>query len=164
MVKKCVLIGLWVMAAVAGCGFFWTFIRSATSDSTNMTGCSEHMRKLMSAVEEYAVDNDGYLPDSAWSTRTLSYVGRTKPRSFYVCPAAQSSFGYAINKNLVGKSIDDLPERGVLLFECKVQLWDFYGGPEDLARNRHPLLGFGLGEGNLTRAAASEAGSFQWGK
>jgi peroxiredoxin Q/BCP len=81
--------------------------------------CGVHMSALGKAIMVYAVDNDGRFPTpQKWCDLLIENVDAT-PKLF-ICPQSNAVYGessYAMNVNLVGKKIDEVPADTVLLFE-----------------------------------------------
>jgi hypothetical protein len=93
---------------------------------------------LGKTIQFYANDfNDSLPPGDKWCDVLAGREGMTMP--FFVCvrahlPDHQSS--YAINANVVGRKVGELPGDVVLLFESKPG-WNQVGGPELLSTENH---------------------------
>lgn len=84
----------------------------------------------------YANDNDGKYPTSdKWCDLLLQGDYVTKEQ--FKCPRDQKGpCSYAINKNIVGMKLSDVPSDCVVLFESTPG-WNQVGGPEILTTENH---------------------------
>lgn len=80
--------------------------------------CSHNLKGLGTALNIYAFDYDDKLPSENWCD-VLVMEYEVWPNSF-ICRASDNRIGessYAMNKNAVGKKLDELPDDMVVLFE-----------------------------------------------
>ena len=81
--------------------------------------CATNLRGLSCAMTVYANDYDNQLPPADRWCDLLISKGNVSPKSL-VCPdsdAVEGESSYAMNINVVGKKLDQLPPDMVLLFE-----------------------------------------------
>jgi hypothetical protein len=74
-------------------------------------------------LEEYASRNQGTLPNAEnWSEELLGKDGSPLFKDCLKCPCAHAPEGpcsYALNKNVTGMTLSELPSNVVILFETK---------------------------------------------
>ncbi len=81
--------------------------------------CGTHMSALGKALIVYANDNDDRFPTpDKWCDLLIEHVDAV-PKIF-ICPQSDTVYGessYAMNFNLIGKKIDEVPADTVMVFE-----------------------------------------------
>lgn len=98
--------------------------------------CSSNIFVLGKAIFTYTNDYDGKLPTAhAWCDLLVDCVGKRK--ELFKCPLSkQGPCTYALNRNVVGLNMSDIPKEVVLLFEATPG-WNQVGGPEILTTEYH---------------------------
>ncbi len=103
-----------------------------------MQSCAANLRVLGLTIFLYADENDGMYPISdKWCDLLIKYANVTE--SEFRCPNVDARGGrsnYALNENIAGKKVADVPRGVVLLFETK-QGWNQCGGPELVTTENH---------------------------
>jgi len=112
--------------------------------------CVENLEILHQALTTYAERNDGKLPPlKNWCGAILGMAQELQQSpdyhgSMFQCPSSLESFesSYALNAEVEGKKLTDLPPQTVLLFEITGG-WNVIGGPDSLLekhRHKGPLV------------------------
>lgn len=100
--------------------------------------CGENLKIIGHAVMVYAKDhNDTYPAAENWCDILIKNYNLS-PNQFH-CPSSQAKEGqssYAININVAGKKISDIPPDTVLIFETMPGI-NPAGGPELLSTDNH---------------------------
>jgi prepilin-type processing-associated H-X9-DG protein len=97
--------------------------------------CTSNMKNLALAAQMFATDHENQLPDGdRWVAELEPYV---KSQSVFQCPEDKSgaACSYAMNKNLSGKSLDDLEDASlvVLFYETAKPDDNPVGDPSEAA-------------------------------
>lgn len=90
------------------------FLQAKEGDGRN--SCRSMLKQLLTAVQIYATENDGFFPGEGW----LDLVVPKFPKRAYECDVVRKAgkrYGYALNVEAAGRSLDALPASVVLLFE-----------------------------------------------
>lgn len=80
--------------------------------------CGTNLKGLTTAMMVYVQDYDGILPNENWCDLLIEQAD-VSPQSF-ICPSSDAVDGessYAMNENIAGMDLDDLPGDIVLFFE-----------------------------------------------
>jgi len=109
--------------------------------------CQSNLKQIGLAIAEYAKNNDGYLPVADKWCDLLTEYYEELPEELFQCPAAKSGrANYALNKNLDGSRLTDVPDDVVLVFEAykhrdhrtlDTKGWNLTGTAELLDIRRH---------------------------
>ena len=101
-----------------------------------VNGCSDRLKKLYSAIQNYAQSYDDTLPPAdKWTTAitdpSQSYVAKEQS-NWLDCPA-NGKFGFAMNDALSGKKLKDVAdkEKTPLLYESASRNVDAHGNMTD---------------------------------
>ena len=98
--------------------------------------CGTNVSSLGKAMQIYANDYDDQYPTAdKWCDLLIAYL-EVSPKQF-VCPLSdviEGESSYAMNKNVVGKKVSEIPEDVVLLFETN--LGKNPAGRQELLGNR----------------------------
>lgn len=102
--------------------------------------CKQRMLMIAQAIEDYCAKNNGSFPEvSRWCDSLVS-ESKEWPRigkKTFQCPDVQEGLsGYAINKKLEGKKLNEITPNTVILFEA-VPGWNQNGGQELIRFNKH---------------------------
>ena len=101
--------------------------------------CRGHLFELGHAVKAYCERNKGDFPKgSKWCDILLSEPNKIWGKKEFFCPDIEESglSGYAMNKNLAGKTWNQVDPNTVILFES-VPGWNQNGGQELIRFNKH---------------------------
>jgi prepilin-type processing-associated H-X9-DG protein len=108
------------------------------SDREQMRSCAANLRALGLTIFLYAEENEGMYPAGGkWCDLLSKYANITE--SEFRCPNADAKGGrssYALNKNVAGRKVADVPRSVVLLFEAG-QGWNQCGGLELVTTENH---------------------------
>jgi hypothetical protein len=103
------------------------------------------MSELRTSLKGYALNHDGLLPAGPnWCDELLEE--NDELAAIFVCQNSDGKPGqssYALNKNVAGQKLSDLPRDTVLLFETTAG-WNQVGGPELVTTGNHSLLSTSL--------------------
>lgn len=116
--------------------FFALMVFGQTRDRASRGICRANLEQLYSSILLYAAAHDGYLPNpDKWCELLMAYDKGLSNETFR-CPLMKSgNCNYALNKNLSGLRLSDIPENTVLLYESNGD-WNLTGTSEIL-RLRH---------------------------
>ncbi|MDE2127691.1 MAG: hypothetical protein KGJ62_13975 [Armatimonadetes bacterium] len=135
---------VWSVAVVLLCLTGSVVLRQAREKADSIA-CAGNLRALGAALALYSQDWDDRLPPStSWASviDDGKYLpGRQRRRRFH-CPAAKSSFGYAMNIGVSGADSYQIPVPNVMvqLFETDSAAWNASGVASQVARSRHSNL------------------------
>ncbi len=103
--------------------------------------CLSNMSELRTSLKGYALNHDGLLPAGPnWCDELLQE--NDELAAIFVCQYSDGKPGqssYALNKNVAGQKLSDLPRDTVLLFETTAG-WNQVGGPELVTTDNHSLI------------------------
>jgi prepilin-type processing-associated H-X9-DG protein len=123
--------------------------------------CGTNLKGLDNAMVVYATDYDDILPTEDKWCDLLTSVVDVKHKSF-TCPSMpDGSFSYALNENLAGRSMKDVPPNVVMLFEADAGL-NAVGGPEMLVSDRHEGCNILFMDGHVEFIKESGIGNLKW--
>jgi len=105
------------------------------TEQSKATVCHQHLQQLARAFQAYAREHDGRLPAArSWSKDLSPYV---RSPQVLQCPAVRARCAYALNQEVAGRKLADLPSKTVLAFECDLG-WNGAGDPARvITRARH---------------------------
>lgn len=104
-----------------------------------INACRKNMSTLRDALKAYTNKHDGRIPASQWCDELITKES-VLPETF-ICPTSHAKTGqssYALNKNIVGMKLEDIPRDVVLLFETQPG-WNQVGGPELFTTENHQV-------------------------
>ncbi|EEF59886.1 hypothetical protein [Pedosphaera parvula] len=109
------------------------FVRARKQAQTNV--CKNNIQELANAMQVYAHANNEQFPSAAtWSD---NIKGKVASVSTFACPLALgNSCGYAFNRKLAGKKINEVNPMTVMLFESDAG-WNGSGGPDQIVGRDH---------------------------
>jgi hypothetical protein len=94
--------------------------------------CQSTVKHLRTDLFNFSSEHDNKIPDANWCD-VLKAQFRLGDQAF-ICKASAAKIGYcsyALNKNLIGRKLSDVPSDTVLLFETKYG-WNQYGDGNDI--------------------------------
>lgn len=95
---------------------------------------ASHGLWISRVMREYAENHDGYLPETTnWCDVLLDYKESFERRAFTLY-SSRVECNFALNKNVAGKKLEDLPDNTVLVFGSKGD-WNL-SGTEELFNKR----------------------------
>jgi hypothetical protein len=100
--------------------------------------CGTNLSGLAKAILVFANDANDKMPEADKWCDLLVGHDFTTPKQF-VCKSSDAVLGessYALNRNLVGRKLSEIPSDVVLLFETEPG-WNVVGGPEILTTENH---------------------------
>jgi prepilin-type processing-associated H-X9-DG protein len=127
--------------------------------------CGANLSSLGTTVTVYAEDhNDMYPPADNWCALLIA-DGNESPAEF-ICPGSDAVKGkssYAININVAGKKVSEVPPDVVLLFETNSGI-NPAGGPEILSTENHQRDGCNIlfADGRVKFIKSEELGILRW--
>ncbi len=108
---------------------------------SEVKACKSNMSELHASLESYAENHNGLLPAGPnWCDELLE--DNDELAAIFVCQYSDGKPGqssYALNKNVAGQKLSDLPRDTVLLFETTAG-WNQVGGPELITTDNHSLI------------------------
>lgn len=108
-----------VVAAFVLSQMFLVIVHVAKGQRYRMIFGQYQLRVLATAMEEYAADNSGLLPNaSEWCDALLRKLHRLTPENFRNPADPNADCGFAFNTNLSGCSLNEIPADVVLLFQA----------------------------------------------
>ncbi|MCE5186213.1 MAG: DUF4190 domain-containing protein [Planctomycetaceae bacterium] len=110
-------------AVITGLIFFPAFIK-VRNEAMRLV-CGVNMKGLSCALTVYAYDYQGRLPAANWCDLLIEEAD-VSPKSL-ICPASkdiQGECSFAMNKHVVEKDLERLPDETVVLFETNIGLND----------------------------------------
>jgi hypothetical protein len=103
-----------------------------------MRACGDNMSQLRSALRDYASNNSGRLPTGSRWCDILREEMKVSQGTF-ICQTSNIQVGqssYALNQNIAGMKLTEIPRDVVLLFESTPG-WNQTGGPELIRSDNH---------------------------
>jgi hypothetical protein len=101
------------------------------------SSCISNMKQLGTGIQIYLGDYDDKLPPHGWDREIYPY---TKNTGLTTCPAIEDrklKYGYAMNREVMGKVGPTLPAQTPLFFEFDVFAPDVIASFNARSRNRH---------------------------
>jgi len=118
--------------------YFHNVNRLIYQPMSEIRACQSNMSRLYTSLKGYAINHDGLLPAGPnWCDELLEE--NNELAAIFVCQYSDGKPGqssYALNKNVAGQKLSDLPRDTVLLFETTAG-WNQVGGPELITTDNH---------------------------
>ena len=122
---------IFLMCCIIWSGFVFTVIIIDRHEA--FSSCRIKIKKIGTTIVYRAYNDDNFKLTNQWCDDLLSEIGEEG----FVCSNNKGAkSNYALNKNVVGKNLDDLRASAVLIFES-VDGWNLVGGPELISYDNH---------------------------
>ncbi|MHC4622880.1 MAG: hypothetical protein ACYS4W_03150 [Planctomycetota bacterium] len=166
-------IGLSGGAIALAIGLLWSMVYAFQRGmaQTNELLCGANLYSIYHVLLLYSTDYEGNLPTAAkWCDLVCGldigpegYPRNISKTSLSCGNAPGAACTYALNKNLEGIKLSQVPEDIVLLFEAKPG-WNQVGGPEILNTDNHEGKGCNVlfNDGSIKFVQAEEVGELKW--
>jgi hypothetical protein len=164
------LVGIWrsVIAVLASIIVTASLIDVAPRNSPQRAArilCEHNLRQLFIMSVVYTQQNEGQLP---FPDHWCDLLNTDAPDDFniFICRSSEAELAkssYAINKNIAGKKLSEIPKDVVLLFEAK-NGWNQVGGPELLTTENHEGEGCNISfpDGRVTFFTKEGLDTLRW--
>jgi len=134
---------------------------SRTKTMAQRIVCATTLKGLGTAMYVYASDYDDKLPTADKWCDLLTLHMDVNPASLRCASTPMGSFSYALNENLVGRSMKDVSPNVVMLFEADAGP-NAVGGPEMLVSDRHEGCNIVFTDGHVEFIKESGIGNLKW--
>ena len=133
-----------------------------------MRACQSNMSRLHASLKDYVDNHNELLPAGPnWCDELLQE--NNELAAIFVCQNSDGKPGqssYALNKDVAGQNLWDLPRNTVLLFETTAG-WNQVGGPELVTTDNHSLGSTGhcnvvLARGHAKPSSSDKIHELRW--
>jgi hypothetical protein len=135
-----IVLGILTTAGIAGFAGVLVPNFQHGKQKSETVGCLQNLALLQVSMNMYAAEHDQTYPVSGWMDQALPYL---PAQTALYCPTVRSedpeAFGYALNEQTAGKSIDEFerPQFIALVFDSERTEYNALAPLSTMTLNRH---------------------------